>query len=183
MQPRSTRPAGSGPGRIRGLVSRSGPVSSYGTAAGTGALAVLLLVGICGSPAYTRWAADTLTSPDSAGGYYLRLLAWPAWLVDADGQAGGLFAANLRAVLLVALAVALLYLLPAAQVARVPGSISQFFSGWAAYVLAGGLAAVLAALLGPDPSMLGALQDASAGAGYGFLTGWIIGTASLGGRA
>ncbi|GAB3951269.1 hypothetical protein GCM10027614_52990 [Micromonospora vulcania] len=64
-----------------------------------------------------------------------------------------------------------------------PGSVSQFFSGWAAYVLAAGLAAVLAALFGPDPSMLGALQDASAGAGYGFLTGWIIGTASLGGRA
>ncbi|MBM0233102.1 hypothetical protein JNW91_15270 [Micromonospora sp. STR1_7] len=164
------------------LFHRSGPVSRYGTAAGTGALAVLLLVGICGSPAYTGWAA-TQTDPDSAGAFYLRLLAWPAWRLDADGQPGGLFAADLRAVLLVVLAVALLYLLPAAQVARVPGSVSQFFSGWAAYVLAGGLAAVLAALLGPDPSMLGALQDASAGAGYGFLSGWIIGTASLGGRA
>lgn len=42
---------------------------------------------------------------------------------------------------------------------------------------------MLAALLGPAPSLLGALQDASTGAGYGFLTGWIIGTASLGGRA
>ncbi|MFI5926208.1 hypothetical protein ACIA3K_09475 [Micromonospora sp. NPDC051543] len=162
---------------------RTGPVSGYGTAAGTGALAVLLLVGICGSPAYTGWAAATLTDPSSAGGFYLRLLAWPAWRLDADGQAGGLFAADLRAVALVLLAVALLYLLPAAQVARVPGPVSQFFSGWAAYVLAGGLAAVLAALLGPDPSLLKALQDASSGAGYGFLTGWIIGTASLGGRA
>ncbi|MFG1652865.1 hypothetical protein ACGFIE_23325 [Micromonospora sp. NPDC049275] len=162
---------------------RAGPVSGYGTAAGTGALAALLLVGICGSPAYTGWAAATLTDPDSAGGFYLRLLAWPAWRRDADGQAGGLFAADLRAVALVLLAVALLYLLPAAQVARVPGPVSQFFSGWAAYVLAGGLAAVLAALLGPDPSLLAALRDASSGAGYGFLTGWIIGTASLGGRA
>ncbi|MEU1398816.1 hypothetical protein ABZ422_16180 [Micromonospora zamorensis] len=161
---------------------RSGPVGRYGTAAGTGALAVLLLVGICGSPAFTSWAG-TQTDPDSAAAFYVRLLAWPAWRLDADGQAGGLFAADVRAVLLVILAVGLLYLLPAAQVARVPGSVSQFFSGWAAYVLAGGLAAVLAALLGPNPSMLGALQDASTGAGYGFLTGWIIGTASLGGRA
>ncbi|MET8232846.1 hypothetical protein ABZS77_19455 [Micromonospora sp. NPDC005298] len=157
-------------------------MSRYGTAAGTGALAVLLLVGICGSPAYTGWAA-TQTASDSGIAFFLRVLAWPAWRLDADGQPGGLFAADLRAVLLVVLAVALLYLLPAAQVARVPGSVSQFFSGWAAYVLAGGLAAVLAALLGPDPSLLRALQDASAGAGYGFLAGWIIGTASLGGRA
>lgn len=119
------------------LFHRSGPVSRYGTAAGTGALAVLLLVGICGSPAYTGWAG-TQTDPESGVAYYLRVLAWPAWRLDADGQAGGLFAADLRAVLLVVLAVALLYLLPAAQVARVPGPVSQFFSGWAAYVLAGG---------------------------------------------
>ncbi|MEH1165751.1 hypothetical protein V6V47_10230 [Micromonospora sp. CPCC 205539] len=143
---------------------------------------MLLLVGIGGSPMFTGWAG-TQTDPTSAGAYYVRLLAWPAWRLDADGQAGGLLAADLRAVLLVILAVALLYLLPAAQVARVPGPVSQFFSGWAAYVLAGGLAAVLAVLFGPDPSMLGALQSASTGAGYGFLTGWIIGTASLGGRA
>ncbi|MEV4658985.1 hypothetical protein [Micromonospora sp. NPDC049301] len=165
-----------------GLFHRTGPVSRYGTAAGTGALAVLLLVGICGSPAYTGWAGTPAT-PDSAGGYYLRLLAWPAWRLDADGQPGGLLAGDLRAVMLVVLAVALLYLLPAAQVARVPSPVSQFFSGWAAYVLAGGLAAVLATPFGPDPSLLGALQDASAGASYGFLSGWIIGTASLGGRA
>ncbi|MGQ5259252.1 hypothetical protein ACTWLT_00695 [Micromonospora sp. ZYX-F-536] len=164
------------------LFHRTGPVSRYGTAAGTGALAVLFLVGLCGSPLYTRWAG-TQTDPESGVAFYLRVLAWPAWRLDADGQPGGLFAADVRAVLLVILAVALLYLLPAAQVARVPGSVSQFFSGWAAYVLAGGLAAVLAALLGPEPSLLAALRGASEGAGYGFLSGWIIGTASLGGRA
>ncbi|GAB3951266.1 hypothetical protein GCM10027614_52980 [Micromonospora vulcania] len=101
------------------FLHRSGPVSRYGTAAGTGALAALLLVGICGSPAYTGWAGG-LDDPESAGHFYLRLLAWPAWRLDADGQAGGLFAADLRAVLLVILAVALLYLLPAAQVAGCP---------------------------------------------------------------
>jgi hypothetical protein len=164
------------------LLHRSGPVSRYGTAAGTGVLAVLLLVGICGSPAYVGWA-ESHTDPQAAGGWFLRLLAWPAWRLNADGQDGGLLAADLRAVLLVILAAVLLYVLPAAQVARVQGSVSQFFSGWAAYVLAGGIAAVLAALLGPDPSILHALQDASTGAGYGFLSGWIIGTASLGGRA
>ncbi|MFI7603635.1 hypothetical protein ACIBTV_00745 [Micromonospora sp. NPDC049366] len=164
------------------LTNRTGRVSRYGTAAGTGTLAVLVLVAVSGSPAYVGWV-ENHTDPNAAGGWYLRLLAWPAWRLDADGQPGGVLAADLRAILLVVLAAALLYVLPAAQVARVPGPVSQFFSGWAAYVLAAGLAAVLAVLLGPDPSLLGALQAANAGAGYGFLTGWVIGTASLGGRA
>ncbi|MER5336435.1 hypothetical protein [Micromonospora sp. NPDC002717] len=153
----------------------------YGTAAGTGALAALLLVAVCGSPAYVGWA--TGTDPNSAGGWFLQLLAWPAWRFDGGDASGGLLVANLRAVLLVILAVVFLYLLPATQVARVQGSASQFFSGWAAYVLAGGFASLLAAFLGPDPSLLTAIQSAGTGATYGFLSGWIIGTASLGGRA
>ncbi|MGW4498638.1 hypothetical protein ACWENR_08470 [Micromonospora sp. NPDC004336] len=153
----------------------------YGTAAGTGALAALLLVAVCGSPAYVDWAAGT--DPNSAGGWFLQLLAWPAWRLDGDGAAGGLVVANLRAVLLVILAAVFLYVLPASQVARVQGSGTQFFSGWAAYVLASGFASLLAAFLGPDASLLVALQAAGAGATYGFLSGWIIGTASLGGRA
>ncbi|MEU4679781.1 hypothetical protein [Micromonospora sp. NPDC023737] len=164
------------------LTNRTGALSRYGTAAGTGALAVLVLVAVAGSPAYVGWAGSH-TDPNSAAGWYLRVLAWPAWRIDAGDQAGGVLAADLRAILLVILAAALLYVLPASQVARVPGGFSQFFSGWAAFVLAGGLAGLFAVFLGPGASMLGALQAASAGAGYGFLTGWIIGTASLGGRA
>ncbi|MGK5743225.1 hypothetical protein [Micromonospora sp. URMC 103] len=164
------------------LSNRTRTISRYGTAAGTGALAALVLVAVCGSPAFVGWAGRH-TDPNAAGGWYLRLLAWPAWRFDAGDQAGGVLAADARAVLLLVFAVALLYLLPATQVARVPGGLSQFFSGWAAYVLASGLAGLLAVFLGPGPSMLAALQAATVGAGYGFLTGWIIGTASLGGRA
>ncbi|MCM0677589.1 hypothetical protein NCC78_23290 [Micromonospora phytophila] len=164
------------------LSNRPRTTGGYGTAAGTGALAALILVAVCGSPAYVGWAAGH-TDVDSAGGWFLRLLAWPAWRFDGGGETGGLLATNLRAVLLVILAAVFLYLLPASQVARVQGSASQFFSGWAAYVLAGGFAALLAAFLGPDPSLLAAMQAAGTGATYGFLSGWIIGTASLGGRA
>ncbi|MBQ1072425.1 hypothetical protein KBX06_04470 [Micromonospora sp. C31] len=159
--------------------SRTG--GRYGTAAGTGALAALLLVAVCGSPAYVGWAAGT--DPNSAGGWYLQLLSWPAWHFSGNGATGGLFVANLRAVLLVIFAAIFLYLLPASQVARVQGSQTQFFSGWAAYVLASGFASLLAAVLGPEPSVLTAIQAGGAGATYGFLAGWIIGTASLGGRA
>ncbi|QGN46474.1 hypothetical protein GKC29_06265 [Micromonospora sp. WMMC415] len=163
------------------LTNRTGTVGRYGTAAGTGAAAALILVAVGGSPAYVGWAGQH-TDSSSAGGWFLRLLAWPAWSNDPD-MPGGLFAANLRAVLLVALAAVLLYLLPAAQAARVPGSASQFFTGWAAYALAGGLASLLAVFAGPDPSLLTAVQSGGTGATYGFLAGWIVGTASLGGRA
>ncbi|MFC8846403.1 MULTISPECIES: hypothetical protein [unclassified Micromonospora] len=165
-----------------GVINRSGPVSRYGTAAGTGTLAVLLLVAVCGSPLYVGWAEDH-TDPESAGGWFLRLLAWPAWRFGSGEAGQGVLATDLRAILLVVLAAALLYVLPASQVARVQGSVSQFFSGWGAYALAAGLAALLSTLLGPAPSLLAALQAAGTGAGYGFLSGWIIGTASLGGRA
>ncbi|MEK8109054.1 hypothetical protein NKG94_38250 [Micromonospora sp. M12] len=142
---------------------------------------MLLLVGICGSPAFTGWAA---TQTDRS-----RLA--PSTCACSPGRPGGSTRTGRPA------GCSPPTLGPCCWWSSrwpcstccppprwpVPGPVSQFFSGWAAYVLAGGLAAVLAALLGPAPSLLGALQDASTGAGYGFLTGWIIGTASLGGRA
>ena len=164
------------------LTNRPRTVSGYGTAAGTGSLAALLLVAVCGSPMYVGWVQDH-TDPNSAGGWFLRLLAWPAWKLHSDDPHQGVLATDLRAVLLVILAVVFLYLLPTSQVARVQGSASQFFSGWAAYVLAAGFAALLAALLGPDGSLYAAFQATGTGVTYGFFAGWVIGLASLGGRA
>ncbi|SCE73563.1 hypothetical protein GA0074695_0701 [Micromonospora viridifaciens] len=164
------------------LTNRPRTIRGYSTAAGTGTLAALLLVAVCGSPAYVGWVQDH-TDPNGAGGWFLRLLAWPAWRLHSDDPSQSVLAADLRAILLVILAGVLLYLLPAARVARVPGSASQFFSGWAAYALAGGLTALVAALFGPGGSLLAAFQAASTGVSYGFFAGWIIGLASLGGRA
>ncbi|MFD2766667.1 hypothetical protein [Micromonospora eburnea] len=157
-------------------------VRGYGSAAGTGALAAILLVVVCGSPMYVGWV-QRHTDPAGAGGWLLRLLAWPAWRLHSDDPSQSVLAADLRALLLVILAVALLYVLPAAQVARVRNPTSQFLSGWAAYALAGGFTALLAALFGPDGSLLAAFQATSTGVTYGFFAGWIIGLASLGGRA
>jgi hypothetical protein len=163
------------------LANRLRTVSGYGTAAGTGTLAALLLVGVCGSPLYVGWVQHT--DPNGAGGWLLRLLAWPAWRLHADDPSQSVLATDLRAILLVILAAALLYLLPASQVARVQGTASQFLSGWAAYALAGGFTALLAALFGPGGSLLAAFQATGTGVTYGFFAGWIIGLASLGGRA
>lgn len=164
------------------LTSRAGVDRHRGTATGTGTLAALVLVAVCGSSGYTRWA-ERSTDPDSAGGWFLRLLAWPTWRWDSTSPVETLFTEGLRALLLIVLTGVLLYLLPGPQSAPATGLLSQFFSGWGAYVFAAGFAAVLGTLLGRDPSLFAAFQAAGTGAAYGFFAGWIVGVASLGGRA
>lgn len=152
----------------------------YKTAPGSGTLAALILVLAFGSPWYSDWALDN-TEPETAGGWWLRLLAWPHWSFDNDDSVRDVIVGDLKAILVVVLTALFLYLLPGSQLAQARGTISQFFAGWAAYIFAGGFAALLATLFLTDPSLLNAFRAAGAGAGYGFFVGWIIGFASLGG--
>ncbi|HEY0699216.1 MAG TPA: hypothetical protein VGD43_15560 [Micromonospora sp.] len=152
----------------------------YKTATGTGTLAALILVLVFGSPWYADWVRDN-TDETTAGGWFLRLLSWPAWRFDSDDSVQDVLAADLKAILVVVLTALFLYLLPGSQLARARGTISQFFAGWASYVFAGAFAALIAALVQSNPSLLGALTAAGAGAGYGFFVGWIVGIATLGG--
>jgi hypothetical protein len=153
----------------------------YKTAPGAGTLAALILVLVFGSPWYRDWASDN-TDPETAGGWWLRLLAWPAWRIDSDDSLREIIVQDLRAILVVVLTLVFLYLLPGSQLARARGTISQFFAGWAAYVFAGGFAALLTTLFLANPSLLGAFRSAGDGATYGLFVGWIIGLATLGGR-
>jgi hypothetical protein len=153
----------------------------YRSATGVGTLAALVLVVVFGSPWYQDWAADN-TNPNTAGGWWLRLLSWPHWRFDSDDSLRTLLIADLRAILVVALTALFLYLLPGSQLARARGTLSQFFAGWASYVFAGGFAALIATLLLADPSLLGAYRTAGEGATYGLFVGWIIGLATLGAR-
>lgn len=152
----------------------------YKSATGAGTVAALLLVLIFGSPWYANWAENN-TDPQTAGGWFLRLLAWPAWRFDSDASIQDLIAADLRAILVVVLTALFLFLLPGSQLARARGTLSQFFAGWAAFIFAGAFAALLTALIQTNPSLLGAFQAAGSGAGYGFFVGWIVGIATLGG--
>lgn len=152
----------------------------YKSATGAGTLAALILVLVFGSPWYADWARDN-TDPDTAGGWFLRLLAWPAWRFDTDESIQDLIAADLKAILVVVLTAVFLFMLPGSQLARARGTLSQFFAGWSSYVFAGAFAALLTALIQSNPSLLGAFQAAGNGAGYGLFTGWIIGIAALGG--
>ncbi|MFX0591316.1 hypothetical protein [Melissospora conviva] len=152
----------------------------YKSAPGAGTLAALVLVLVFGSPWYVDWAQEN-TDSDTAGGWFLRLLAWPAWRFDSNDSIQDVFATDLRAILVVALTALFLFLLPGSQLARARGTLSQFFAGWASYVFAGAFAALLTALIHSNPSLLGAFQAAGSGATYGFFVGWIIGIATLGG--
>ncbi|WP_433792482.1 hypothetical protein [Actinoplanes sp. CA-252034] len=152
----------------------------YKTAPGAGTLAALILVLVFGSPWYGDWAQDN-TDPNTAGGWWLRLLAWPAWSFDTDDSLRDVIVGDLKAILLVVLTFVFLYLLPGSQLARARGTVSQFLAGWAAYIFAGAFAALLATLFLTNPSLLGAFNAAGSGAGYGFFVGWIVGLASLGG--
>jgi hypothetical protein len=155
-------------------------VTRYKTATGAGTLAALLLVLIFGSPWYADWARDN-TNANTAGGWFLRLLAWPAWSFDTNDRLQDIFAADLKAILVVVLTALFLYLLPGSQLARARGTGSQFFAGWAAFIFAGALAAMLTTLVHSNPSLLGAFESAGAGSTYGLFVGWIIGFAALGG--
>ena len=152
----------------------------YKSAPGAGTLAALILVLVFGSPWYADWVADN-TNPDTAGGWWLRLLSWPRWSFDSDDSLREIVVADLKAILLVVLTALFLVLLPGSQLARARGTISQFFAGWASYVFAGGLAALLTTLFLANPSLLGAFRAAGDGATYGLFIGWIIGFATLGG--
>jgi len=153
----------------------------YKSAPGAGTLAALVLVLVFGSPWYADWATRN-TNPNTAGGWWLRLLAWPHWDFNSNQSLRSIVVGDLKAILLIVLTAVFLYLLPGSQLARARGTISQFFAGWGAYVFAGGFAALLTTLFLQNPSLLAAFQAAGSGATYGLFVGWIVGLATLGGR-
>ena len=153
----------------------------YKSAPSAGTIAALVLVLVFGSPWYSDWVTEN-TNPETAGGWWLRLLAWPHWSFDSDDSLRAIVVGDLKAILVVVMTLVFLYLLPGSQLARARGTISQFFAGWAAYIFAGGFAALLTTLFLANPSLLGAFRTAGEGATYGLFVGWIIGLATLGAR-
>ena len=153
----------------------------YKSAPGAGTFAALILVLVFGSPWFNDWVAKN-TDPNSAGGWWLRVLSWPRWSFNSNDALRTIIVNDLKAILVVVLTLVFLYLLPGSQLARARGTISQFFAGWAASVFGAGFAALIATLFLRNPSMVNALTQGGAGAAYGLYVGWIVGLATLGGR-
>lgn len=155
--------------------------SRYRTAPGAGTLAALLLVLIGGSPMYARWVTSS-TDENTAGGWFMRLFAWPAWRFNVDESVQAVIAADLKAILLVLFTFLFLVLLPGSQLAAARGGLSQLLAGWAAYIFGAAFAALIAAFVLANPTLLAAFQQAGGGAIYGLFIGWIVGLAALGGH-
>ncbi len=149
------------------------------SAAGTCAIATLVLVLAFGNPAYVDWA-NRNANTDTASGLFLRTLAWPTWHLEPANGSGAairdLLAADLKAILLILLVAVLV----GATITR--SGFGAFVIGWGCTMLAAGIAGLLAAFLAHDASLHGAMLAAVGGAGYGLLVGWLIGLAALTGR-
>jgi hypothetical protein len=154
--------------------------SRYRTATGTGVLTAVILVLAFGNSAYVEWVRAN-TNEGTAGGWFLRLLAWPAWRFDSDEPVRDLIAADIKAILLILLAGLFLAAMTGSQLSRARGTVSQLLAGWSAYIFAAALAGLLAAFIQSNPSVLSAFQAAGSGAIYGLFVGWIVGLAVLGG--
>jgi hypothetical protein len=150
------------------------------TAPGTAVFAALILVLAFGNPAYVEWASNH-TNPNTAGGFFLRELAWPAWAFSSGDAVRTILADDIRAILLIVLTGVFVAALAGAQLARARGTFSQFMAGWGGYIFAAAIAALLAGFVAGS-GLLGAFTAAGSGAVYGLFVGWIVGLVVLGTR-
>jgi hypothetical protein len=151
------------------------------TATGIGTLVAFILVLVFGSPIFVDWV-NRNTTPGTAGGLFLRTLAWPAWSFNSNAAVRDLLAQDLKAILFIVFVGVFLTVLAGAELSRARGSIADFFSGWSAVIFAAALAGFITAFLSVHAGLYTALVWALGGAGYGLITGWIIALAQMGTR-
>jgi hypothetical protein len=151
------------------------------TATGVGTLVAFLLVLVFGSPIFVDWVNQN-TRPDTAGGLFLRTLAWPAWSFNASSPVRDVLAQDLKAILFVLFVGLFVSLLAGAELSRARGTLADFVNGWGAVIFAAALAGFVTAFLSVHAGLYAALLWALGGAGYGLITGWIIALAQMGTR-
>ncbi len=151
------------------------------SATGVGTVVAFILVLVFGSPIFVDWVNHN-TRADTAGGLFLRTLAWPAWSFNSDTPVRDLLAQDLKAILFIVFVGLFLTLLAGAELSRARGTLADFFSGWGAVVFAAAAAGFLTAFLSVHSGLYVALLWALTGAGYGLITGWIIALAQMGTR-
>lgn len=151
------------------------------TATGVGAFVAFLLVLIFGSPIFVDWV-NHHTSPGTAGGLFLRTLAWPSWTFNSHLPVRDVLADDLKAILFILFVALFLSLLAGAELSRARGTLADLVSGWGAVIFAAALAGFLTAFLSAHASLYTAILWALGGASYGLITGWIIALAQMGTR-
>lgn len=150
--------------------------SRYRTATGIGTFVAFLLVLIFGSPWYVDWANK------GNRGLLLETLKWPAWSFSSNQTFRSLLASDLKAILLIAFTALFIILMLGAELSRARSSFAAFLTGWACFIFAAALAALLTAFIDSGAGLDRAIDAAGDGAHYGLIVGWIIGLATLGAR-
>jgi len=151
------------------------------TATGVGTLVAFVLVVVFGSPVFVDWV-NRNTRPTTAGGLFLRTLAWPSWSFNSNAAVRDVLAQDLKAILFIVFVGVFLTVLAGAELSRARGTLADFFNGWGAVIFAAALAGFVTAFLSVHAGMYVALLWALGGAGYGLITGWIIALAQMGTR-
>jgi hypothetical protein len=140
-----------------------------------GAIVTAILVLLFANPPFVEWINNPKNvNPDSAIGFVLRWLTWPAWkFTPGGGSMSSFIAVELRAVLIIALVFGIL-----ASLAKGIGSGGvAFVVGWVAVILGAALASFIAYFIaaGNGSSLAAALNALAAGGTYGLFVGWIVG--------
>ncbi|MBV1854198.1 hypothetical protein [Catellatospora tritici] len=147
-----------------------------------GIIATAALVLVFGNQPFVEWVHNH-TNPDSAWGWFLRVLTWPQWAfgpIDGSSRAmRQLLANDLRALLLILFVALILGVVAKA----VTGGAGGFFLGWSALIFASALAAFLTSFIIANPTLVGAFQTAAGGSAYGLFAGWIVGAVTATAKA
>jgi hypothetical protein len=151
------------------------------TATSVGTLVAFLLVLVFGSPIFVDWVSRN-TRADTAGGLFLRTLAWPSWTFNSADPVRDILARDLKAILFIVFVALFLTVLAGAELSRARGGLADLFTGWGAVIFAAALAGFITAFLSVHSGLYTALLWALGGAGYGLITGWIIALAQMGTR-
>ena len=146
----------------------------------TGTVTAAVLVAAFGNQWVSDWIRGHVTG-DNALSWLLHQLTSPSWSVSftgSDTQLRTVVAADVRAVL----TVALVYVLLVAFRKTFPEGFSGFILGWSTLIFASAIAAFGAAFVAPNATVLGALNMAAVASVYGLFVGWIVGFITSVGR-
>jgi hypothetical protein len=149
------------------------------TATFLASVTALILVLAFGNGSYHSWVLQHASS-SSAIDQFLQALAWPHWSFSGSESFRDLFAADLTAILVIALTWVFVLLVGRGPWSGVRGAIGHFLHGWAAFIFAAAFAGLIGSIFATGASPGRAVAAAAVGAGiYGLVVGWIVGLVTL----
>jgi hypothetical protein len=132
-----------------------------------------VLVVAFGNQWVSDWIGDHIKG-NNVLSFFMHQLTSPSWSLNFSGSNAALrsvLAADVRA----ALTILMVYVLLVSFRNTFPEGFAGFILGWATLIFASAVAALVAAFVAPNASVLGALNAAAVASIYGLFVGWVIG--------